>query len=128
MCKMKFQNIITELGLIKGREAIDFVKFNVLTESKIDIILSIDTTKCSPVVPYERYVNMRVKSNSLIYFKMQSDELLPKLHPESCICEILDSQIVKDNSDLQPNLKHIVLTSYDSIFEIVCSDIEFSVE
>lgn len=125
---MKLKNITTDLGLIKGRGAIDFVKFNKLTESKMDITFSIDTTKCSQGATFEQYVQMRIISNSLIYFKMQSDELLPKLHPESCLCEIIDSQVVNNNLDIQPQLKHILLTSYDSIFEFVCSDIEFLIE
>ena len=98
---MKLKNIITDLGLIKGRGAIDFVKFNKLTESKMDITFSIDTTKCSQGATFEQYVQMRIISNSLIYFKMQSDELLPKLHPESCLCEIIDSQVVNNNLDIQ---------------------------
>lgn len=125
---MKFKDIATDLGCINGRDAIVLVKVNNLTESKMDITFSIDTTMCSKGELFEEYVQMRIISNSLIYFKMQHDELLPKFFPKSCLCEIINSQLINDNLDIQPQLKHILLTSYDAIFEFVCSDIEFLIE
>lgn len=121
---MKISDIQEEFGLIRGRDAIYFDKCNSLSESFIDITFSIDTTKCSSHIKSENYIPMRVKSYGVIFFKMHDIEMLPRTEVKSCIDEIVDSDIIRENVETKP-LKHIVITSYDAVFEFVCTDMDF---
>lgn len=121
---MKISDIKEEFSLIRGRDAIYFEKCNSLSESFIDITFSIDTTKCDRHTTSENYIQLRVKSYGIIFFKMQDIEVLPRTELKSCIEEIVDSDIVRENTETKP-VKHIVITSYDAVFEFVCTDMDF---
>lgn len=125
---MILENIALPVGVIKGRTALDMKTIKIVSESSLEICLSVDNRKCSmPLNENIRYFDLKVIIDKMLFFKMQNNEFLPNLHTNSCLSEILDSELVRENSEIQSNLRHIVITTYDSIFEIICSSIKFEI-
>lgn len=125
---MILENIALPVGIIKGRTALDVKTIKLVSESSLELCLSVDNRKCSmPLKGDIRYFELKVIIDKMLFFKMQNNEFLPNLHTNSCLSEILDSELVKENTEIQSNLRHIIITTYDSIFEIICSSMKFDI-
>lgn len=125
---MNLENITLPVGVIKGRTALDVKTIKIVSESSLELCLSVDNRKCSiPLKENIRYFDLKVIIDKMLFFKMQNNEFLPNLHTNSCLSEILDSELVRENAEIQSNLRHIVVTTYDSIFQIICSSIKFDI-
>lgn len=134
---MKLKDIkIEEIGLVKGRDAIQVVGIESNNPRKIKIIGNINSDTCSNKIVPQKYFDIEFLFDRVIMLNIYEDEICglnisdeefnmyADSDSESSIEEIENSNIVKMNEEKLglKNLRHLIITTYDYKVEVVCEN------
>jgi hypothetical protein len=140
---MKLKDIITkDAGLIKGRDAIKIVKIETVNPRKMEVIGSVDSQLCNTKRNMsDDFFEMKFIFDDVIMFNVKFDEIegilsdeefnmYSESESESAIEEIENSRLVMMNNGKHGfnNLRHIIITAYDYIIEVVCGDFKTTLD
>lgn len=125
---MDTKEITTELGVISGRNAIVLKAFvTTLAPFGIDIEFNVNTQLCSGAPHSKKYLDGRIVFKNVIKYQMFSLDYFPfEKYIKSSLDEVQNSEYLIKYK-LKDSHKHIYVSAYDHILEVVCKDynIEF---
>jgi hypothetical protein len=122
--------IITELGVICGRDAIFLDKINFTSTSNVELIGEINSVLCSIKMSEERYIPYKFLFKSIYYFNMVEldvsySNILRNVNVSSSLIEVEESELLERIKEVRGlDLRHLIICTYDEIFEIACEEFE----
>ncbi|WP_342572253.1 hypothetical protein MKY85_07675 [Paenibacillus sp. FSL R5-0749] len=126
---MQHQLMNTELGVISGRDAIFLDKLNFTSTSEAELIREINARLCSQV-NHENYIPYKFIVKGIYYFNMVDldisySNILRDVNVHSSLIEVVDSNLLATIKEVRGlDLRHIIICTYDEIFEIACKELE----
>ncbi len=128
--RMKLVDInISNLGLIKGRDALNILEIKSINPRKVEIIVSLFVNGST-----QKF--LKIMFNGVILFKIVDEnirgtlteeefEMYADSNTESVFMEIENSSLAKKNQVIYRNaiLRHIILETYDFNVESLCESI-----
>ncbi|MGG4345663.1 hypothetical protein [Paenibacillus lautus] len=126
---MQHQIINTELGVISGRDAIYLDKLNFTSTNEVELIGEINASLCSQVND-EKYIPYKFIVKGIYYFNMVELDIsytnvLRDVEVNSSLIEVIGSDLLTTIKEVRGlNLRHLIICTYDEIFEIACKAFE----
>jgi hypothetical protein len=125
-----YNPVITEVGIISGRDAIHLDEIRVdYAKSRIELFGEFASALCSNSSSEFDFIKYAISFAGIFFFKMTELDF-STLASESSFDEVLNSKLVEhfkehdSASKLRFGHKHYVFRTYDYIFEVVCQSFE----
>ncbi len=130
---------IDKIGSIRGRGALVVTSVKAMDRLKYEITFSAAVRLCKIKPDYPKpFFDLVCIFDKLLFFQICSDEMAGAIRSEeyydmfdssesdASIEEIIDSDLVlmNDNKRGFHGLRHIYITAYDNIVEVVCTDFQ----
>lgn len=124
---MKTKTIKTKIGIINARDAMVVKELSVCVyPNSIRVLLDVSTKYGSENMYKEKFVDATVIFNGVISHSLVSLDYYPyDNYLESCFCEVIDSKYLSKNKLAEKGYKHLILSCYDHVLEVVCNDYMF---
>ena len=116
-----YVNVQTPWGIIKGRDALDIIDIKLSLPLDIELVVEINTNLCDGKIFSEEFITTKFYFKNILMVKIQNNEFLPNHKIPSNVVEVVNSKLVLDNLELNNDIHHYLVHTYDYHIEVVCS-------